>query len=98
MNTDDTRKNTRLNTSLHLSVFHPCFIRGSNFRQEPFMSFRMLLALFVSLACSGFLHAQDNAKPNIVIILTDDLGFGDLGCFNKDSKIPTPNLDKLATE
>ena len=38
------------------------------------------------------------AKPNIVYILADDLGYGDLGCYNKDSKIPTPNLDRLAAE
>jgi arylsulfatase A len=38
------------------------------------------------------------AKPNIVILYADDLGYGDLGCYNPDSKIPTPNLDKLAAE
>ncbi|MGN6136813.1 MAG: sulfatase family protein, partial [Aureliella sp.] len=37
-------------------------------------------------------------KPNIVFILADDLGYGDLGCYNPDSKIPTQHLDQLARE
>lgn len=37
-------------------------------------------------------------KPNVLILYADDLGFGDLGCYNPDSKIPTPNLDQLAAE
>jgi arylsulfatase A-like enzyme len=37
-------------------------------------------------------------KPNIIYILADDMGFGDMGCNNPDSKIPTPNLDRLARQ
>lgn len=40
----------------------------------------------------------DETLPNIVYILADDLGVGDLTCYNEDSKIPTPHLDKLAAE
>lgn len=34
--------------------------------------------------------------PNILLILADDLGYGDAGCYNRQSKIPTPHIDRLA--
>ena len=37
-------------------------------------------------------------KPNIILILADDLGYGDIGCYNPESKVPTPNIDTLATQ
>jgi arylsulfatase A-like enzyme len=38
------------------------------------------------------------SRPNLIVLLADDLGYGDLGCYNPASKIPTPNLDRLAKE
>ncbi|MCA1962961.1 MAG: arylsulfatase [Prosthecobacter sp.] len=48
--------------------------------------------LFLLLAFGGWMVAAE--KPNIVLILVDDMGFADLGCYG--SEIPTPHLDALA--
>ncbi len=37
-------------------------------------------------------------RPNIIFIMADDMGYGDVGCYNPESKIPTPNMDQLADE
>lgn len=36
--------------------------------------------------------------PNILFILADDLGYGDVGCYNPESKVPTPHLDRMASQ
>jgi arylsulfatase A len=52
---------------------------------------RILLFLLATLSAA---FAAD--KPNIIFIMADDLGIGDVRAFNKDSKIATPHLDRLA--
>ena len=52
------------------------------------------------LACSKKSKSKEEVKPqktNVVFILVDDLGYGDIGCFGQ-TKIQTPNIDKLAEE
>lgn len=39
-----------------------------------------------------------NKQPNIVFILADDMGYGDIQAYNADSKIPTPNLNRLVSQ
>ncbi|WP_017446497.1 sulfatase family protein [Gayadomonas joobiniege] len=46
----------------------------------------------------GHTQAKDLSKPNVIYILSDDTGYGDLGSYNPNSKIPTPNLDKMAAQ
>jgi arylsulfatase A-like enzyme len=48
------------------------------------------------LAPLATLQAAEAKPPNILIILVDDMGWGDPQCFNPQSKIPTPNIDRLA--
>jgi len=42
--------------------------------------------------------AAEQIRPNIVYILADDLGYGDVGSYNPASKVPTPQIDRLAAE
>ena len=66
---------------------------------------RVVLFLFLSgiagVALSGeraLAAAQKPLRPNVLLILADDMGYGDVAALNSDSRIPTPNLDRLASE
>jgi arylsulfatase A len=58
----------------------------------------LLTTLAALLFAAPVLRAADAAKPNILILYADDMGYGDLGANNPASKIPTPHLDRLARE
>lgn len=60
---------------------------------------RSMLALVVSMLASGAVRAQDAAKPpNVVIVVFDDLGTGQVGAYSRQTTFSTPNLDRLVAQ
>ena len=59
--------------------------------------FALGVALLVILGCSDR-SDKEKQKPNIVLILADDLGTGDVQCYHSESTIPTPNMNLLAEQ
>lgn len=58
----------------------------------------VLLTLAVLLSALPAQAERRALRPNVVFILADDMGYGDARCYNADSKVPTPNIDKLASQ
>ena len=56
------------------------------------------MAILASTRYAARASGVDGANPNIIFLMADDWGFGDLSCYNPESKIPTPNIDRLAAE
>jgi arylsulfatase A len=55
-----------------------------------------LLLLLILAGCGE--QVKEVKRPNIIYILADDMGYGDVAAFNEESKIQTPHIDQLATE
>ena len=57
-------------------------------------------AVCAALLCSAYTgtDAPNPTRPNIVMILADDMGYGDVGVYNAESRIPTPHMDRLAAQ
>jgi arylsulfatase A len=62
---------------------------------RAFGLWKLLLSFFWASACQ-LEAAAPSHNPNVILILADDLGYGDLGCYG--GRIPTPNLDRMARE
>ncbi len=58
----------------------------------------LLVVWSLAQISDGSAQTSQQRRPNIVIILADDMGWGDPGCYNDQSKAPTPNIDRLASQ
>jgi arylsulfatase A len=65
------------------------------FLEDPVKQFLLIVSCLIVLGSPQVGFADD---PNIIVIYTDDQGFGDASCYNPNSKFKTPNLDRLASE
>ena len=67
------------------------------FERFPIAFRSFIFASLAPLAVFTAAHASQSQRPNIVLIMADDLGYGELGCYGQEW-IKTPRLDKLAHE
>ncbi|MEX2568768.1 MAG: sulfatase-like hydrolase/transferase [Cyclobacteriaceae bacterium] len=68
-------------------------------KSKRIISLLFACVAYIFMSCSTQeKKTQKDPLPNILFIFADDLGYGDLGVYNPDSKVPTPNLDQLAAE
>lgn len=56
---------------------------------------KIILSVGLILLLNYVVKSQTQTKPNVIIILTDDMGFSDIGCFGGNF-VPTPNIDRIA--
>ena len=61
---------------------------------------RTLILRFIVVVGIGIINGcaapSSDKQPNIIFILADDLGYGDVSCYNEEGKIATPHIDRLA--
>ena len=76
--------------------FWPCWL-GAPVRRPVRLMLVVLAAAAFVVCCPTRSTAQTSKNPNIILILADDLGYGDLGCYGQ-KVIQTPRLDQMAAE
>lgn len=58
---------------------------------------KTILSIFALYFTTSIVLAG-GSKPNIVFVYFDDMGYGDVSCLNPESKIQTPNIDRMAAQ
>ncbi|MHC4215777.1 MAG: sulfatase family protein [Planctomycetota bacterium] len=65
--------------------------------RRTFLKLLSSSTVMLATGCNGLRSSSPKDQhPNIIFIMADDFGYGDVSCLNKDSKIPTPNIDRIA--
>jgi arylsulfatase A-like enzyme len=77
--------------------FATSMLVGCSPRATAARAVKFAAAILVALTCSVGLGGGAAARPNVIFIMADDLGYGDLGCFGQ-KRIRTPHIDQLAAE
>jgi len=57
----------------------------------------LVVLVILNLGCSKTVDKSNASKPNLIVIMTDDMGYADVG-FNGCTDIPTPNIDRIADQ
>jgi arylsulfatase A len=72
--------------------------RDGYWGRRTFLRYGVIVTSMAAAGCVTSLRAEESyAKPNIIVILADDLGFGSVGCYGA-TKVKTPNIDRIARE
>ena len=68
-----------------------------NFKLRSMIKISIVFYFLLTFLYTSMSHAAESAKPNVIMILADDLGYGDLGCYGHPT-FKTPHIDQLAKE